>query len=53
MSDAFKPLIKKTIEDVVILLIRKVFNYVPAEYLVSDIPPLSELYKKSVKMENN
>ncbi|XP_037036905.1 protein takeout-like [Bradysia coprophila] len=49
VSDAFKPLIKKTIEDIVIEVINKIFNFVPAEYLVSDIPHPSELYKESKK----
>lgn len=47
VSDAFKPLIKKTIEDIVLEIFNKIFNYMPAEYLVSDIPHPSELYKKS------
>ncbi|KAG4080260.1 hypothetical protein HA402_010752 [Bradysia odoriphaga] len=49
VSDAFKPLIKKTIEDIVIEVINKIFNFVPAEYLVSDIPHPSELYKEPKK----
>lgn len=45
VSDALKPIIAKTIEDILLGILYKVFNYVPADYLVSDIAKPSELYK--------
>lgn len=40
-SDAFNPLIKKTIEDTTVEVLNKAFNFVPAKYIISDINELS------------
>lgn len=45
VSDALRPIIAKTIEDILLGILNKVFHYVPADYLISDIAKPSELYK--------
>lgn len=40
VSEAFKPIIKKTIENILIEMMNKIFNYIPLEYVVSGMPPV-------------
>lgn len=44
VSDALKPILQKTIEDILLVILNKVFHYIPADYLISDIPSPSKLY---------
>lgn len=44
VSDALKPIIAKTIEDILLVMLNKVFHFVPADFLISDIPRPSQLY---------
>lgn len=44
VSDALKPILQKTIEDILLVILNKVFHYIPADYLISDIPQPSKLY---------
>lgn len=42
-NDALKPVITKTIEDILLGILQKVFHFIPANYLVSDIPKPNDL----------
>lgn len=44
VSDALKPILAKTIEDILLVILNKVFHYIPADYLISDIARPSTLY---------
>lgn len=44
VSEALKPIIEKTIEDILLVILNKIFHFIPADYLISDIPKPSELY---------
>lgn len=44
VSDALKPILAKTIEDILLVILNKVFHFIPADYLISDIPRPSQLY---------
>ncbi|XP_031620599.1 protein takeout [Contarinia nasturtii] len=44
VSDALKPILAKTIEDILLVILNKVFHYIPADYMISDIPRPSQLY---------
>lgn len=35
MSEALKPIIAKTIEDILLGILNKIFHFMPAEYLVA------------------
>lgn len=38
VSEAFRPIIAKTIEDILIDILRKIFDYMPGDFYVSDLP---------------
>lgn len=44
VSDALKPILSKTIEDILLGILNKVFHFLPADYLISDIARPSKLY---------
>lgn len=43
-SDSLKPIIAKTIEDIMLDLLQKVFHFLPADYIVTDIPKPRDVY---------
>ncbi|XP_055614722.1 protein takeout-like isoform X2 [Uranotaenia lowii] len=38
VSEALKPIIAKTIEDILLAIMQNIFNQIPAEYFVADLP---------------
>lgn len=46
VNDGLKGVIANTIEDILLRIMRKIFDQVPASYLISDIPKPSEFYSK-------
>lgn len=44
VSEALRPIITKTIEDILLGILNKIFHFIPADYLISDIAKPSELY---------
>jgi Haemolymph juvenile hormone binding protein (JHBP) len=45
VSDALKPIITKTIEDILLDLMQKIFHQIPGDFFVADLPKPSELIK--------
>jgi hypothetical protein len=41
--EALKPIIAKTIEDILLEILQKVFHQLPGDYFVSDLPKPHEL----------
>lgn len=37
-SDALKPIVAQTIEEILLEILQKIFHFIPADYLISDIP---------------
>jgi hypothetical protein len=46
-SEAMKPIISKTIEDVLLEYMKKMFDELPGDFLVSDLPTPKELESMS------
>lgn len=44
VSEALRPIITRTIEDILLDTLNKIFHYIPADYLISDIAKPAELY---------
>lgn len=44
VSEALRPIITKTIEDILLGILNKIFHFIPADYLISDIATPAELY---------
>lgn len=44
VSEALRPIITKTIEDILLGILNKIFHFIPAEYLISDIAKPADLY---------
>lgn len=44
VAESIKPLIAKSVEDNFQQILNKLFNFIPADYFISDIPRPSELY---------
>lgn len=42
-SEALKPIISKTIEDIMLEILQKIFHQLPADFLVTDLPTPNEL----------
>jgi hypothetical protein len=38
VADALKPIISKTIEDILLDIMQKIFHEIPGEYFVEDLP---------------
>lgn len=38
VSEALKPIIAKTIEDILLAIMQNIFNQIPAEFFVADLP---------------
>ncbi|XP_055676969.1 protein takeout-like [Lutzomyia longipalpis] len=47
VNEGLKPVIAKTVEDILLRMMKKIFDNIPANFFVSDIPKPSELYGKS------
>lgn len=45
VSEALKPIISKTIEDILLEIMQKIFHQIPGDYFVSDLPKPNELAK--------
>lgn len=45
VSEALKPIITKTIEDILLEIMAKIFHQIPGEYFVADLPKPNELNK--------
>lgn len=45
VNDGLKGVIANTIEDILVRIMRKIFDQVPASYLIKDIPRPDEFYK--------
>lgn len=43
VQSALKPLIESTVEKILLDIMKKIFDYIPAEYFVADIPSPSKL----------
>lgn len=43
VSEGLKPIISKTIEDILADIMRKIFHQIPGDYFVSDLPKPNEL----------
>ncbi|XP_059610660.1 protein takeout-like [Phlebotomus argentipes] len=46
VNEGLKPVIAKTVEDILLRIMRKIFDNIPANFFVSDIPKPSELYSR-------
>lgn len=42
-AEALKPIISKTIEDIMLEILQTIFHQVPADFLVTDLPTPNEL----------
>lgn len=47
LTDALYTVIKQTIEDILLDVLKKIFHYIPANFFVSDIPTSEQLYAKT------
>jgi hypothetical protein len=45
VSEALKPIISKTIEDILLEIMQKLFHQIPGDFFVADLPKPSELKK--------
>lgn len=45
VSEALKPIISKTIEDILLEIMQKIFHQIPGNYFISDLPKPNELKK--------
>jgi hypothetical protein len=43
VSDALKPIISKTIEDILTGIMQKLFHQIPGDYFVADLPKPGDL----------
>lgn len=43
VSEALKPIISKTIEDILLDIMQKIFHQIPGDYFVADLPKPHEL----------
>lgn len=41
VSEALKPVIAKTIEDILVGIMRNIFNQIPGSFFVSDLPKVN------------
>lgn len=44
VSEALRDIIERSIEDIMMGVLNKIFHYIPADYFISDIPTPDELY---------
>lgn len=45
VSEALKPIISKTIEDILLEIMQKIFHQIPGDYFIADLPKPNELRK--------
>lgn len=43
VSEALKPIISKTIEDILLDLMQKIFHQIPGDFFVADLPTPTQL----------
>ncbi|GAB0090478.1 uncharacterized protein DMENIID0001_052140 [Sergentomyia squamirostris] len=46
VNEGLKPVIAKTVEDILLRMMKKIFDNIPANFFVSDIPKPTELYQR-------
>lgn len=44
-SEALKPIITKTIEDILLEIMQKIFHQIPGDFFISDLPKPNEISK--------
>jgi hypothetical protein len=47
VSEALKPIISKTIEDILLDLMQKIFHQIPGDFFVADLPTPAQLLGKN------
>lgn len=47
VSEALKPIISKTIEDILLEIMAKIFHQIPGDFFVSDLPKPNALKKSN------
>lgn len=45
VSEALKPIISKTIEDILLEIMQKIFHQIPGDFFIADLPKPNELKK--------